>query len=67
MICPACGKETNGKFGDLCPLCEKRQASRRKRKDDKTPFIHTHRPLPGGDTGRLREVLKFFAEIGWRV
>ena len=65
MRCPSCGQENGGKFGDLCPLCEERRASGHKPAVSNDSKIH--RPLPGGDTGRLREVLKFFAEIGWKV
>jgi len=49
MRCPSCGQENGGKFGDLCPQCEKRQASRHAPAkpesapldDGKTPLVRT--------------------------
>jgi len=30
-----------------------------------TVVVPQHRPLPGGDTGRLREVRKWARDLGW--
>jgi len=30
-----------------------------------TVVVPQHRPLPGGDTGRLREVRKWAKDLGW--
>lgn len=74
MVCALCSKEITGKFGDLCPACEARQAAQREPAQAPTPDDGTtrpvpperqHRPLPCGDTGRLRELRSFIEELHW--
>jgi len=67
MICPACGWTNVSQHTDAngttyhcqhvaCDHCWTVPHQKRQR---------AHRPLPGGDTGRLRAVLEWAKELGW--
>lgn len=68
MLCPSCGKENGGRFGDLCPACEAWMRTRR------LPDVEPKEDSSGAgvilglvarNTHRLREALKFFAGVHW--
>jgi len=74
MVCISCGRNKVNKLNDLCPVCAARVAAGRKPApvaagDDGTtrpvPKEREHRPLPGGDTGRLKELRRFIEELHW--
>ena len=76
MICQSCRQREVKHFNDLCPICEANTAAQRKPATATEmpgveggttrvmPRERQHQPLPGGDTGRLRDLLKFFGLDG---
>lgn len=69
MLCPSCGKENGGKFGDLCPGCE---AWIKTRHQPDPPVEAEGEPtrvilsFVAYSTNRLREARKFFDSLHWR-
>ena len=69
MLCPSCGKQNGGKFGELCPACKAWIRTRR------LPDDPPAKPEEGKDiilsfvaygTNRLRKARKFFDSLHWR-
>ena len=68
MLCPSCGKENGGRFGDLCPACQVWMGTRRlpdvvePEKDSESTGILG---FVVRNTQWLREACKFFAGVHW--
>jgi len=65
MLCPACGKENSGRFGELCPACQAWIKTRR------LPDVEedlSGPPILGfvaRNTRWLHEARKFFDGLRW--
>ena len=71
MLCPSCGKENGGRFGDLCPACQAWIKTRRlpdsmeaKKASGPTGVILS---FVAHSTHRLRGAWKFFDSLHWGV
>ena len=70
MLCPSCGKENGGRFGELCPACEAWIATRRqpdppvKAEEDSTSVILS---FVASSTHRLRKAWQFFDSLHWGI
>lgn len=69
MMCPSCGKENGGRFGDLCPACQAWMKTRRlpdsvaEEADESTGIILS---FVAYSTRRFRQAWKFFDSVHWR-
>ena len=68
MLCPSCGKENGGRFGELCPACQVWMGTRRL-PDVVEPEKYSESTGILGfvvrNTQWLREACKFFAGVHW--
>jgi len=68
MLCPSCGKENGGRFGDLCPACQAWIKTRRlpdvvePKKDSGSTGILG---FVARNTRWLRQTRKFFDSLRW--
>jgi len=67
MLCPSCGKENGGGFGELCPACQAWMKTRRL-----PDVVEPEKDSPGlgfvaRNTQWLREVRRFFSrtDLHW--
>jgi len=70
MLCPSCGKENGGRFGELCPTCQTWMRTRRQPdvvepKQDSSGSTGVILDFVARNTQRLRQAWKFFASVHW--
>ena len=70
MLCPSCGKENGGRFGDLCPACTAWMRTRRlpdvmEPKKDSNGSTDVILGFVARNTRWLHEARKFFAGLRW--
>jgi len=71
MLCPSCGKENGGRFGELCLACQAWMKTRRlpdmvvEPKEDSSGSTGVILGFVARNTHRLRQAWKFFDGLRW--
>jgi len=69
MLCPSCGKENGGRFGELCPACEAWIKTRHlpdvEAEESESQPTCVILDFVARNTQRLRQAWKFFASVHW--
>jgi len=69
MMCPSCGKENGGRFGELCPACKTWMGTRRlpdvEPKEDSSGSTGVILGFVARNTRWLRKAQRFFDGLRW--